>query len=160
MARLRLLAYRWPKRVRIFTIMVTLLGAALLVTLAVLITNQGPMCGEVAMTPNDECFIGNSTTPATYSDIASSPLPSVLFAAAVGLVGWLVMHTRRRNKPTRSDIYGFDHYVETRRAELRTIYASSPDCQATWSSQEELLALFDRRVERERKRKGIATAKK
>ncbi|HJP73287.1 MAG TPA: hypothetical protein VJ914_03415 [Pseudonocardiaceae bacterium] len=159
MARLRLLAYRWPRHVRIFTIVVTLLGAALLVTLAVLVTNQGPMCGEVVMTPNDECFIGNSGTPASYSDVANSPLPAILFAAAVGLVGWLVIHLHRNRKPTGYDIAKFDLYVRIRRSELREIYQSSPDCQATWSSPEELLALFDEKVERERKRKGIATAK-
>jgi hypothetical protein len=137
----------------------TLLGAAALVALAVVLTNQGPTCGGLAMSGSDECYIGNSDTPASYTDMANSPLPSIVFAAAVGLVGWLVMHTRRENKPTASEIRAFERYVDRRRAELRAAYESTPAYQRTWSTPEELVARLDQRVRRERKRKGFGETK-
>lgn len=154
---MRLLAYQWPRHVKIVTVVTTVLGAFLLMVLAVVITNEGPMCGAVQMHAADECASSDGSV-ASYSDVANSPMPSVLFAIAVGLIGWLVMHIRNNRKPTTFEIDKFERYVRTRRQELRTIYDTTPACQETWATQDELIALFDRQAERARKHKGFSAS--
>ncbi|BCJ38577.1 hypothetical protein Athai_60800 [Actinocatenispora thailandica] len=163
MARLRLIEYRWPRHARVATIVVTLVGAAALVVSAFLLAtideHNGPMCGQFRMRPGDECYLGGSGSPASYSDVASAPgIPPFLFAGAVMLVVWLVLHVRRQNRPTAGEIRDFEKYVVRRRGELPEHHASSPDWQRRWPTLPQLQARFERRVQRERKRKGIRTA--
>lgn len=147
----RLLVYRWPKHVGATTIVSTIVGALALVALALFLTDRPPMCGAVVMQAEDQCVINGSVV--SYSDIANSPLPSVVFAAAAGLVGWLVLHMRRKNKPTRAEVVRFEKYAAARRQELLADYDSSPEHRRKWATPEALSAAFDKKLERQRKRK-------
>lgn len=143
----------------VITVVLTVIAALLLIALAVRLTDQGPMCGGFQMHPDEEC-VSSDGSVASYWDVSSSPLPSVIFALAVGLLGWLVIHVRNKRRATRSEINAFERYVTRRREELRTIYDTTPECQEAWATQDELIALFDKQVERVRRRKGFSASRK
>jgi hypothetical protein len=155
---LRLLTYRWPRHVRITTVVVALVFAVGFVALAVVLVNQGLRCGSVKMSPGDRCSFNGSV--ATYSDVSSSPVPALFFVGAVIIVAWLVTHVRRERKPTSREISAFNRYVDDRRRQLRKTYDSSPEYQQRWATVDELMAQFDKKVKRERKRKGLNGSRK
>lgn len=151
-----LFTHKWPRHVPVTTIVCSLAGAVALVVAAVLLTNadQNPVCGGVLLGAADQCDINGSLV--SYATMASSPLPSVIFAAAAGLVGWLLLHLRRQGKPTKREIDHFERCARVRRRELGETYDSSPEAQRQWATRDTLLARFDVEVERQRKRKGFS----
>jgi hypothetical protein len=154
-----LITYKWPRRVRATTVVYTLAGAVALVVASVLLTNanQHPVCGGVQLGPADQCDFNGSVV--SSAQLTNSPLPAVLFAAAAGLVGWLLVVVRRSRKLTRLEISNFEQWVSVRRRIMPTLYRSSPEWQGKWATPDEVLALFDKQVERVRERRGFSASK-